>query len=189
MVNLSPWLWYVGGGYVALACCRTLYKHRYGCAQQLCVWYTLCRRRWTKQRSGAVAHATNPCPPVLDLSHSVTPGRCNQQTLFPHIKSVRFVPRIEDNRVEKQLVRLLEGWKVRHDATSGLRTTRATHTISLYDELVRQAGPLPEEIHVQLDKPLNDLLNIKLPVQSSTGGYYVLTADSVETLVLAGRGT
>lgn len=168
----------------------SLYTYRYTCAHRLCVWYTLCKR---KCKSFASAPPNASHEKVLDFGNtgSTTDTRVVvQKALFPHIKSVRCVPPIADKAEEKRFYNALKEWSVRYTVEATPSSTLANHRINLYDRLLTshlKDTALPESIHITLDKPLLDMLHLKLPVQPATAdASYVLTRESEEVVVLHG---
>ena len=177
MLSVSNWYYAVGYGTVALC---TIYSYRYECAHQLCVWYTLCKRKWqgvTKQH-GFLTNNTSPLQ--LDFTNGYASNNEPLKVkLFPHIKHIQCTPAITDPKAEQQLYKALNDWVVCY------YPCHPEQKVTLYGALATRIKHLPKEIIVQLDKPLIDLLNITPLVQSSTADVsYVLTEDSVETLVL-----
>lgn len=167
----------------------SMYVYRYTCAHQLCVWYAQCKRKCKLLTPGSSA----PRDMVLDFC-STTTDCGNTQTmtkkaLFPHIKSIHCVPPIEDKAEEKRIHTALKEWSVRYNADTAPSSSLPVHRINLHAALAThlEDAVLPDSIHITLDKPLIDLLNMKLPVQPTTANAsYVLTPESEEAVILHG---
>ena len=176
MLPVSNWYFTVGCGTVVL---YTLYSYRYECVHQLCVCYTLCKRKW-RQLNKQQGLPTEDTPLQLDLTNGTVSTKAPTKVkLFPHIKNIQCTPAITDPKVEQQLYKVLNEWMVSYHLDF------PEQNVTLYGALATRIKQLPQEIIVQLDQPLINLLNITLLIQSKNDTLaFVLTEDSVETLKL-----
>lgn len=168
----------------------SLYTYRYKCAHQLCVWYARCKRKCKSLASASNAPrelVLDFCTPTSTTRTTHTTHTVLKKALFPHIKSIHCVPLIVDKAKEKRLNTALKEWSVRYTVDAAPSSTLPIHRINLHAVLASHVedAALPESIHIKLDKPLIDLLNLKLPVQPATAdASYVLTRESEEAVVL-----
>ena len=189
------------GSYNSLLCgvfataTYVIYTYRYTCFYHTCVWYAHCRRKCkrnekVRRKQDTIAFRT------LDFTDN-TSGHVSQQglitassvssvPLFPHIKEICSSSTPENRHMTERLHQALREHKViYHSHHKSPPAILATRKVSVYTELLRKEfATLPQTITVVLDKPLIDMLNMKLPVRSLTGdATYVLSTDSEETIV------
>lgn len=166
-----------------------IYTYRYDCFYKLCVLYACCKRKCRRKKE-VDKQETNAFR-TLDFTDRLISKRVSCENaissvaLFPHIKEIQ--TSIENREMLEKIHYAVREYKVIYHTNRKIPPSSilATRKVCLYRELAKEFAILPPTITVVLDKPLIDLLNIKLPVRSLTGNAtYVLSENSEETIVL-----